>query len=63
MMEDIKGEDEEEKEEADYNEEKKKGKRMGKEDMQDSLVVEEGMMAKLLLVPFANCLLSLQLLL
>ena len=38
-------------------------KRRNEEDMQDSLVVEEGMMVKFSLVPFATCLLPLQLLL
>ena len=36
MKENNKGEDEEEKKEADYNEEKIEGKRRGEEDMQDS---------------------------
>ena len=35
---------------------------MDEEDMQDSLVVEEGLIVKLPLVPFSNCLLPLQLL-
>ena len=39
------------------------GKRRDGDDMQDCLVVEEGMMVKFLLVPFATCLLPLQLLL
>ena len=36
------------------------GKRRDKEDMQDSLVVEEGMIVKFPLLPFATCLLPLQ---
>ena len=39
------------------------GKRRDREDMQDSLVVEEGMIFIFPLVPFATCLLPLQLLL
>ena len=38
------------------------GKRRGEEDMQDSLVVEAGMMVNFPLIPFATCLLPLQLL-
>ena len=37
----------------DYEEEME-GKRRDEEDMQDSLVVEEGMIVKFPLVPFAN---------
>ena len=36
------------------------GKRRDEEDIQDSLVVEEGMMVKFSLVPFATCLGPLQ---
>ena len=54
---------EEEKKEDDDDEEEMEGKRRDEEDMQDSLVVEEGMMVKFPLVPFATCLLPLQLLL
>ena len=43
-------------------EEKMEGKMTDVEDMQDSLVDEEGMMVKLPLVTFATCLLPLQLL-
>ena len=39
------------------------GKRRGEEDMQDSLMVEEVMIVKFSLVPFATCLFPLQLLL
>ena len=39
------------------------GKRRDEEDLQDSLVVGEGMMVKFPLVPLATCLLPLQLLL
>ena len=39
------------------------GKRRDEEDVQDSLVLEEGMMVKFPLVPFVFCLLELQLLL
>ena len=39
------------------------GKRRNEEDTQDSLEVEEGMMVKFHFVPFASCLLPLQLLL
>ena len=38
------------------------GKRRDEEDLQDSLVVEEGMLVKFPLVPLATCLLHLQLL-
>ena len=38
------------------------GKRRNGKDMQDSLVVEEGLIFKFLLVPFVTCLLPLQLL-
>ena len=39
------------------------GNSRDEEDMQDNLVVEEGIMVKFSLVPFATCLLPLQLLL
>ena len=51
---------EEEKEE---DEEEIEGKRRDDADIKDSLVVEEGMIVKFPLVPFATCLLPLQLLL
>ena len=54
-------EDEKEKKDNDDEEEKMEGKRRDEEDMQDSLVVE-GMIVKLSLVPFATCLIPLQLL-
>ena len=38
------------------------GKRRDEEDMQDCMVVEEGMMVKFSLVPFSTCFLPLQLL-
>ena len=56
-----KEEDDEEKKEGDNEEEEMDGTRE-EEGMQDSLVGEEGMMVKLSLVPFATCLLPLQLL-
>ena len=56
-------EDKEEKKEDDDEEEEMAGKRRDEEDMQDSLVVEEGMIVKFPLVPFTTCLLPLQLLL
>ena len=56
-------EDEEEKKENDDDEEEMGEKRRDEEDMQDTLVVEEGVIVKLPLVPFATCLLPLQLLL
>ena len=37
------------------DEEEMEGKRRDYEDMQDSLVVEEGMIVKFHLVPFATC--------
>ena len=51
------------KKEDDDEEEEMEGKKRDIEDMQDSLVVEEGMIVKFPLVPFATCLLPLQLLL
>ena len=57
-----KEEDDEEKKEDDDEEEEMDGTRE-EEDMQDSLVGEEGIMVKLSLVPFATCLLPLDLLL
>ena len=58
-----KKEDGEEKKENDDEWEEMDGKRKDEEDMKDSLVVEEGMIVKFPLVPFATCLLPLQLLL
>ena len=52
LKEEEKEEDEEEKKEYDDGEEEMKGKRKDEEDMQESLVVEEGMMLKFPLVPF-----------
>ena len=49
-----KEDDEEEKKGDDDDEEKVEGKRRNEEDMQDSLVVEEGMMVEFPLVPFAT---------
>ena len=57
MKEEKKEEDEEKKKEADDYAEEMEGKRRGEEDMQDGLVVEEGMLVKFSLVPFATCLL------
>ena len=56
-------EKDEEKKEDDDDKEQMEGKRRDEEDKQDSLVVEEGMIVKFPLVPFATCLLPLQLLL
>ena len=56
----LKEEDDEEKKEDDDEEEEMEGKRRDEEDMQDSLVVEEGMMVKFSLVPFTTCLLPLK---
>ena len=50
------------KKKDDDKEEKMEGKRMHEEDMQDSLVVEEGIMVYFPLINFATCLLPLQLL-
>ena len=63
LKEEEKEEDEEEKKEDDDDKEEMEGKRKDGEDMQDSLVVEESMIVKFPLVPFATCLLPLQLLL
>ena len=63
LKEEEKEEDEEEKKEDDVEEEEMDGKRMDEEDMQASLVVEEGMVVTFPLVPFATCLLPLELLL
>ena len=52
-----------EKKEDDDDEEEMDGKRRDDEEMQDSLVVEEGMIVKFPMVHFATCLLPLQLLL
>ena len=49
----------EEKKEDEYEEEEIEGKRRDEEDMQDSLVVDEGILVKFPLVPFATCLLFL----
>ena len=54
---------EEEKEEDVDDEEEREGKRRVEEDMQDSLLVAEGMIVKFPLVSFATCLLPMQLLL
>ena len=54
LKEDEKEEDEDEKKEDVDDEEEREGKRRDEEDMQDSLVVEEGMMVKFPLVPFAT---------
>ena len=63
LKEEEKEEDEEEKKEDDDKEEEMEGKQRDDEDMQDSLMVEEGMIVKYLLVLFATCVLALQLLL
>ena len=63
LKEENKEEDEEEKKEDDDKEEEMEGKQRDDEDMQDSLMVEEGMIVKYLLVLFATCVLALQLLL
>ena len=63
LKEEEKEEDEEEKKEDDDDEEEMEGKRRDEEDMQDSLVVEEGMKVKFPVVSFAACLLPMQLLL
>ena len=47
-------EDGEEKKEDDYEEEEMEGKRSDEEDIQDSLVVQEGMKVNFTLVPFAT---------
>ena len=52
--------DEREKKEDDDEEEEMEGKRRDREDMPDSLVVEEGVTVKFPLVPFAICLLPMQ---
>ena len=63
LKEEGKEEDEEEKREEDDDDEEMEGKRKDEEYMQDSLVVEKGMIVKFPLVPFATYLLPLQLLL
>ena len=63
LKEEEKEEDAEKKKDDDDEEKEIEGKRWDEEDMQDSLVVEEGMIVKFSLVPFAICLLPLQLLL
>ena len=63
LKEGEKDENWEEKKEDDDDEEEMEGKRKDGEDMQDSLVVEEGQIVKFPMVPFATCLLPLQLLL
>ena len=50
----YKEEDEEEKKEDDDDEEEMEGKRREEEDIQNSLVVQEGMIVKFSLVPFAT---------
>ena len=62
----LKEEEEEEEEEEEKNcddEEEREGKRRDEEDMQDSLVVEEGMIVKFSFVSFATCLLPMHLML
>ena len=63
LKEEEKEEDEEEKKEDDEEKEEIEGNRRDEEDMQDSLVLEEGMIVKFPLVPFVTCFLPLQLLL
>ena len=53
----------EEMKEGEEEEEEIEGNRRDEEEIQDSLVVEEGMMVKFPLNPLTNCLLPLQLLL
>ena len=55
LKEEEKEEDEEEKKEDDDDEEEIEGKGRDEEDIQDSLVVEEGMIVKFTLFPFATC--------
>ena len=59
LKEEEKEEDEEEKKGDDEEEEEMEGKRRDEEDMQDSLVVEEGMIVKFPFFPFAAYLLAL----
>ena len=63
LKEEEKEEDEKEKKNDDDQGEEMKGKRRDEEDMQDILVVEEGIMVKFSVIPFATCLFPLQLLL
>ena len=63
LKEEEKEEEEEEKKEDDDDVEEIEWTSRDDEDMQDNLVVEEGIMVKFSLVPFATCLLPLQLLL
>ena len=56
-------EEDEEKKVDDDDETDMEGKRRDKEDMQDFLVVEEGTIVIFTLVPFATCLLPMQLIL
>ena len=63
LKEEEKEENDEEKKEDDDDEDEMEGKRRDDKDMQDSLVVQEGMIVKFPLVPFSTCLLPLQLLL
>ena len=63
LMEEEKEEDDEGKKEDGDDEKDMEEKRRNEEDMQDSLVVEDGMMVKYPLIPFATCILPLQLLL
>ena len=61
--EEEKQEDEDEKKEDDDEEEEIEGKRRDEEDMQDSLVMEKGMIVKFPVVFFTACVLPLHLLL
>ena len=63
LKEEKKEGNEEEKKEDDDEKEEMEGKKRDWEDMKYSLVVEEGMIVKFPLVPFATCLLPLQFLL
>ena len=63
LNEEEKEEYEEKKKEDDDDEEEVEGTRRDDEDMQDSLVVEEGMIVKCPLVPFATWVLPLEFLL
>ena len=63
LMEEEKEEDEEEKKKDDGDEVEMEEKRRDEEDMQESLVVEDGIIVKFTLVLFATCVLPLQFLL
>ena len=63
LKEEEREEDVERKKEDGDDEKDMEGKRRNEEDMQDSLVVEDGMMVKYPLIPFATCIPPLQLLL